>query len=64
MAKVAKQDRPKPRLPKGLRDIEAAEIRGIKHMLRVIESVYESYGFEPVETPMIEYTDALGKFLP
>jgi histidyl-tRNA synthetase len=64
MAKVAKQDRPKPRLPKGLRDIEAAEIRGIKQMLRTIEAVYEAYGFEPVETPMIEYTDALGKFLP
>jgi histidyl-tRNA synthetase len=47
-----------------LRDIEAAEIRGIKQMLRTIEAVYESYGFEPVETPMIEYTDALGKFLP
>jgi histidyl-tRNA synthetase len=54
----------RPRLPKGLRDIEAAEIRGIKQMLRTIEAVYESYGFEPVETPMIEYTDALGKFLP
>ncbi|HUE46120.1 MAG TPA: histidine--tRNA ligase [Aestuariivirgaceae bacterium] len=64
MAKTAKQDRPKPRLPKGLRDIEAAEIRGVKEMLRTIETVYESYGFEPVETPMIEYTDALGKFLP
>ncbi len=64
MASVAKQHRPKARLPKGLRDIEATEIRGIKEMLRVIESVYESYGFEPVETPMIEYTDALGKFLP
>jgi histidyl-tRNA synthetase len=64
MAKLAKQDRPKPRLPKGLRDIEAAEIRGVKQMLRTIEAVYESYGFEPVETPMIEYTDALGKFLP
>ena len=26
--------------------------------------MYERYGFEPVETPAIEYTDALGKFLP
>ncbi|MFI4997450.1 MAG: histidine--tRNA ligase, partial [Hyphomicrobiales bacterium] len=26
--------------------------------------VYERYGFEPIETPFIEYTDALGKFLP
>ncbi len=29
-----------------------------------IREVYELYGFEPVEQPLIEYTDALGKFLP
>jgi histidyl-tRNA synthetase len=33
-------------------------------MLERIEAVYERYGFEPVETPFVEYTDALGKFLP
>ena len=33
-------------------------------MLDVIRSVYELYGFEALETPAIEYTDALGKFLP
>ena len=33
-------------------------------MLATIREVYESYGFEPLETPAIEYTDALGKFLP
>jgi histidyl-tRNA synthetase len=33
-------------------------------MLETIRKVYELYGFEPVETPAIEYTDALGKFLP
>lgn len=64
MAKQARQDRPKARLPKGFRDIEAAEIRGTKQMLRRIEAVYEAYGFEPLETPFIEYTEALGKFLP
>ena len=32
--------------------------------LEKIREVYERYGFEPVETPAIEYTDALGKFLP
>ena len=26
--------------------------------------MFESYGFEPLDTPAIEYTDALGKFLP
>ena len=33
-------------------------------MTDTIREVYELYGFEPVETPTIEYTDALGKFLP
>ena len=33
-------------------------------MIEKIREVYELYGFEPVETPAIEYTDALGKFLP
>jgi histidyl-tRNA synthetase len=33
-------------------------------MLETIRRVYESYGFEPLETPAFEYTDALGKFLP
>ena len=33
-------------------------------MLDTIRGVYESYGFEQLETPAIEYTDALGKFLP
>ncbi|CAN5219880.1 histidine--tRNA ligase [soil metagenome] len=59
-----KQNRPKARVAKGFRDIGAAEMRGVKAMLRTIEGVYESYGFEPVEQPFIEYTDALGKFLP
>jgi histidyl-tRNA synthetase len=29
-----------------------------------MSSAEDIYGFEPVETPLIEYTDALGKFLP
>ena len=33
-------------------------------MVETIRVVFERYGFEPVETPAIEYTDALGKFLP
>ena len=56
--------RPVPRLPKGFRDIGAAEIREQQAMLAKIRGVYERYGFEPLETPAIEYTEALGKFLP
>ncbi|WP_414645242.1 histidine--tRNA ligase [Bradyrhizobium symbiodeficiens] len=33
-------------------------------MVEKIRTVYELYGFEPVETPAMEYTDVLGKFLP
>jgi histidyl-tRNA synthetase len=54
----------KARLPRGLVDRAPAEIASTRTMLEKIRSVYELYGFEPVETPAIEYTDALGKFLP
>src|ERR1700689_1021737 len=56
--------RPKARLPRGFRDRPAAEIEAERACLETIARVYESYGFEPLETPAFEYTDALGKFLP
>lgn len=64
MAKNKKSPRPKARLPKGMRDISADEIRSQDAMLRVIRDVYELYGFEPLDTPAFEYTENLGKFLP
>jgi histidyl-tRNA synthetase len=64
MSEKSKPNRPKARVAKGFRDIDADEIRGTRAMLATIQRVYESYGFEPVEQPFIEYTDALGKFLP
>ncbi len=64
MAKPNKDARPSARLPKGLRDVEAAELRAQTAMIETIRTVYERYGFEPLETPAFEYTDALGKFLP
>jgi histidyl-tRNA synthetase len=54
----------KARLPRGLADRGPAEIAATRAMIEKIRAVYERYGFEPVETPAIEYTDALGKFLP
>ncbi|MCB1434305.1 MAG: histidine--tRNA ligase [Alphaproteobacteria bacterium] len=61
---MSKVQRPKARVAKGFRDIGPDEIRGVRRMLAKIQEVYEAYGFEPVEQPFIEYTDALGKFLP
>jgi histidyl-tRNA synthetase len=68
MAKSSKNtgpgSRPAARLPKGFLDTPAEDIRATHRMLDTIRQVYERYGFEPLETPAIEYTDALGKFLP
>ena len=60
----AAASRPEARVAKGFRDIEAAELRAQEAMIAKIREVYERYGFEPLETPVFEYTDALGKFLP
>ncbi len=54
----------KARLPRGLADRGADEIAAVDAMLAAIRRNYELYGFEAVETPAMEYTDALGKFLP
>ena len=62
--KTEKTSKPKARLPRGLADRGPAEIAATRRMLDTIRGVYERYGFEPVETPTFEYTDALGKFLP
>jgi len=64
VAKKQKQFRPKARLPKGLRDLRAGEVAARRAMLATIMDVYESYGFDPLETSALEYADALGKFLP
>jgi len=64
MTKKTKIKRPKARLPKGFRDIRGPEIRAMQDMIASIRKVYEIYGFEALETPAFEYTDALGKFLP
>jgi histidyl-tRNA synthetase len=62
--KSKKPQRLKARLPRGLEDRGPAAINATREMLEKIRAVYELYGFEPVETPAFEYTDALGKFLP
>src|SRR4249920_3776743 len=62
--KPKKPQKLKARLPRGLIDRGPADIAATRAMTDKIREVYELYGFEPVETPFVEYTDALGKFLP
>jgi histidyl-tRNA synthetase len=59
-----KTARPAAEKPRGFRDRLGADLVAERRMLDTIRTVYESYGFDPLETPSIEYTDALGKFLP
>ena len=51
-------------LPRGFADRAPGEISATEKMLGLIKETYELYGFEAVETPCIEFTEALGKFLP
>ncbi|WP_296097638.1 histidine--tRNA ligase [uncultured Agrobacterium sp.] len=62
--KAKKPQKLKARLPRGFVDRSAADIHATNEMIEKIRKVYELYGFDPVETPLFEYTDALGKFLP
>jgi histidyl-tRNA synthetase len=52
------------RLPRGFEDRTPGEIAAVGQMIETIRKVYERYGFDPVETPLFEYTETLGKFLP
>ncbi|WP_076866156.1 histidine--tRNA ligase [Bradyrhizobium mercantei] len=51
-------------VPRGFSDVEASDIRAIESMKAKLASTYELYGFDPVENPCVEFSSALGKFLP
>ena len=51
-------------LPRGFADRDQADIAAAEAMMAKIRDVYKLYGFEAVETPFVELTEALGKFLP
>ncbi len=62
--KNKKAPRIKARLARGFNDRLSDEIRATNEMMQKIRSIFELYGFDPIETPFLEYSDALGKFLP
>ncbi|HEX8288263.1 MAG TPA: histidine--tRNA ligase [Pyrinomonadaceae bacterium] len=48
---------------RGMRDFLPADIRKRNYVIGIIKVVYESYGFEPLETPSIENIETLmGKY--
>lgn len=53
----------KPSLPQGTRDFSAAVVRKRNYILTTIKTVFELYGFQPLETPAMENLETLmGKY--
>lgn len=53
----------KPGLPQGTRDFGAVVVRKRNYIFNTIRSVFELYGFQPLETPAMENLDTLmGKY--
>ncbi|WP_412057541.1 histidine--tRNA ligase [Bartonella sp. DGB2] len=52
------------RLPRGFVDYTAQDLYVIQAIQTRLAGIYERYGFEAIETPIFEYSSALGKFLP
>lgn len=53
----------KPSLPQGTRDFGADIVRKRNHIINTIKTVFELYGFEPLETPAMENLETLmGKY--
>lgn len=52
-----------PRTLKGFRDFLPKEARKRQYVMDTLRKVFESYGFEPLETPALEYEEILtGKY--
>jgi histidyl-tRNA synthetase len=48
---------------RGMRDFLPADVRKRSYVIHIIKEVYESYGFEPLETPAVENLETLmGKY--
>src|SRR5256884_5621495 len=54
---------PKSQPARGMRDFLPADVRKREYVIGIIKSVYERYGFEPLETPAVENIETLmGKY--
>jgi len=44
----------KPGIPQGTRDFSPAEVRKRQYILNTLKEIFETYGFQPLETPSME----------
>jgi len=57
------QNRITPRTPKGFRDFLPGDMLKREYVIQTIREVFELYGFEPLQTPIVELKDTLyGKY--
>ena len=61
---MEKNKKLKAQLPKGFRDNSEDNIDIRNQVINIIRNECEQFGFKNIETPALEYTEALGKFLP
>lgn len=53
----------KPSIPKGTRDFSPSDVRKRQYILNTIKTVFELYGYQPLETPSMENIETLmGKY--
>ncbi len=53
----------KPSIPQGTRDFSADIVRKRNYILQTLKKIFETYGFEPLETPAMENMETLmGKY--
>lgn len=53
----------KPSIPQGTRDFSPSEVRKRQYILQTIRTIFERYGYQPLETPSMEnLTTLMGKY--
>src|SRR5690606_25339921 len=53
----------KPGIPKGTRDFSPTEVAKRNYIISIIKNHFETYGFQPIETPSFENSETLmGKY--
>ena len=61
---MEKKKKIKPQRPRGFEDLSGSSLSELLQLRDSIQKVYSLYGFEPLETGIIEYSDVIGSFLP
>lgn len=57
--KITKQKLIEPQTLKGFRDFLPEEMRLREYVINIFKKVFERYGYEPLETPALEYTNLM-----